>query len=91
MRKIFRAALEKSSKNILFDTNPGLSQVKIFFKNPVLSLFYIHGILNSCKISEKSSEQFLMRLWGPKIFSNNSYVLRGSLNRRTTKFEFSYF
>ena len=33
----------------------------IFLKNGALSLFYIYGILNSCKILEKSLERFLRK------------------------------
>ena len=32
---------------------------RIFPKNPALSLFYLHGLLTSCKVSEKTNE----RLW----------------------------
>ena len=36
-------------------------QIKNFFKNPVLPLFYLHSPLASCKKSEKSLQPFLKK------------------------------
>ena len=38
-----------------------ISKLRILFKNPVLTLLYLHSPLTSCKISEKSLEPFLRK------------------------------
>ena len=64
MEKILRVVFEKNSKNVIFwhFCVPDYLRIKIFFKNSALSLFYIYCILHSCKILEKSLEQFLRRI-----------------------------
>ena len=41
------------------DLFTNISKSRIFFKNPVLPLFYLHSPLTSCKKSEKSLQLFL--------------------------------
>ena len=62
VKKIFRDALEKSPKNVIFwHWYRIISGLRTLFKNPALSLFYIHSILHLCKILEKSLERFLKK------------------------------
>ena len=64
----FRSFLEKTNDSILRKSpktlflglfrpfSPIFQKMRIFPKNPALSLFYIYGPLTSCKISEKTNE-----------------------------------
>ena len=62
-----------------------ISKSRIFFKNPVLSLFYLYSPLTSCKKSEKSLEPFLRKLryqptnnqpTNQPIITNNTDLIR---------------
>ena len=58
-KQILAEVLEKSAKNVIFDTNPRSSYDWEFFS--ALPLFYIYDILHSCKILEKSLECFFIK------------------------------
>ena len=57
--KIVGAVLKRNPENIIFGTN--LSPDKELFSKILPSLFYSHGIIQSCKISEKSFKLFLRK------------------------------
>ena len=55
----------KIQKTSFSNTNPRLSQNEEFYiKSPVLSLFYIHGILHSCRLLEKALQRFMRKTNG---------------------------
>ena len=64
--KIVRAVFEKNIKvsdfRLIWRPFREYFQIKFFFKNPALSLFYLYSSLTSCKKSEKSLEPFLRKL-----------------------------
>ena len=61
-KKVVRDVFEKNIKvpdfGLIWRPFRGHLQIKNFFKNPALSLFYLYSPLTSCKKSEKSWESF---------------------------------
>ena len=65
-KKIVRAVFEKNIKvpdfGLIWRLFCEYLRMKIFFKNPTQLLFYLYGLLTSCKKSEKFLEPFLGKL-----------------------------
>ena len=64
-KKIVRAVFEKNIKvchfELIWRPFREYLQIKNFFKNPAVWLFYLYSSLTSCKKSEKSLELFLRK------------------------------
>ena len=65
-KNIVRAVFEKNIKvsdfGLIWRPFWEYHQIKNFFKNPALLLFYLYSPLTSCKKSENSLEPFLRKL-----------------------------
>ena len=72
-----------------------LSKLRIFFRNPALSLFCLYSPLTSCKKSEKSLELFLRKLryqpTNQPIIANNANFIGPGWRRTKKKFNKKYY
>ena len=91
-KKIVRALLKKNIKvsdlGLIWRPFREYLQIKNFFKNPALWLFYLYSPLTSCKKSEKSLEPFLRKLhYQPTNYYQQHWFYRTSLTPVQKKYE----